>query len=145
MPVLPCPDCGRDVSTMAPACPHCGRPSPGLTSPVGAPAAAPLREQTLWTGTPSATLLAGYVAGIVLTLVLIPLFAHFFSSTMPDYDRAAGLVRVGWIIAAILTFVQVIALLVAWIRLRSTTYTVTSQRVLTEQGIFSKTVGEIDL
>jgi uncharacterized membrane protein YdbT with pleckstrin-like domain len=130
---------------MAPACPHCGRPSPATTSPVGAPAAAPLREQTLWTGTPSATLLAGYIAGIVLTLVLIPLFAHFFSSTMPDEDRAAGLVRIGWIIAAILTFVQIIALLVAWIRLRSTTYTVTNQRVLTEQGIFSKTVGEIDL
>ena len=131
---------------MAPACPHCGRPSPATTSPVGAPAfAAPLSEQTLWSGTPSATLLAGYFFGIVLTMVLIPLFAHFFASTMPDADRAAGLIRTGWIIAAILTFIQVIALVIAWIRLRSTTYTVTNQRVLTEQGIFSKTVGEIDL
>ena len=27
MPVAPCPDCGKDVSTAAPNCPHCGRPT----------------------------------------------------------------------------------------------------------------------
>lgn len=145
MPVITCPDCNRDVSTMALACPHCGRPSPASTSPVGTPAAAPVREKTLWTGTPSATLLAGYIAGIVLTLVLIPLAAHFFSATMPDEVQADGVVNVGWVITAILTLVQAIALVVAWMRLRSTMYTVTNQRVLIEQGIFSKTVGEIDL
>lgn len=26
MPLIKCPDCGKDVSTMAQACPHCGRP-----------------------------------------------------------------------------------------------------------------------
>lgn len=26
MPVSPCPDCGKEVSTLAQACPHCGRP-----------------------------------------------------------------------------------------------------------------------
>jgi len=26
MPLIPCPDCGREVSTSAPACIHCGRP-----------------------------------------------------------------------------------------------------------------------
>lgn len=144
MPVTTCPDCGRDVSTMASACPHCGRPSPASTLPVGGPAAAPPREKTLWTGTPSATLLAGYIAGIVLTVVLVPLAAHFFSATMPDEVRAQGIKNAGWAIAAVLTTVLLIALIVAWMRLRSTMYTITNQRVLVEQGIFSKTVGEID-
>lgn len=26
MPLVPCPDCGRQLSTEAPACPQCGRP-----------------------------------------------------------------------------------------------------------------------
>jgi len=26
MPLIKCPDCGRDVSDLAPACPNCGRP-----------------------------------------------------------------------------------------------------------------------
>lgn len=27
MPLIPCPDCGRDVSPSASACPNCGRPA----------------------------------------------------------------------------------------------------------------------
>lgn len=34
MPLLQCPDCGKDVSTMAPACPHCGRPMTLAPEPV---------------------------------------------------------------------------------------------------------------
>lgn len=29
-----CPDCGQDVSSTAPACPHCGRPSRRNSSPI---------------------------------------------------------------------------------------------------------------
>jgi uncharacterized membrane protein YdbT with pleckstrin-like domain len=64
---------------------------------------------------------------------------------MQDEFQAARLVRFGWIAAAILAVVQLIAFLVTWIRLHSTKYTVTTQRVLIEQGVFSKTVDEIDL
>jgi uncharacterized membrane protein YdbT with pleckstrin-like domain len=64
---------------------------------------------------------------------------------MPEMDRAAGMVRFGWLATAILVAIQSIALLVAWVRLRSTMYRVTNQRVLVEQGVFSKTVDEIDL
>jgi membrane protein YdbS with pleckstrin-like domain len=144
MPVISCPDCGRDVSTLATACPHCGRPSPAGTAPIGSPAAAK-KEETLWKGTPSTILLTGYVIGIVVVLVAIPLLAYFFASTMPDPARAANMVAFGWIAASALAGVLLIALLVAWIRIRSTRYTVTNQRVLIEQGIFSKTVDEIDL
>ena len=141
MPVITCPDCGRDVSTMATACPHCGRPSPaGMTPLAGIPG--PVRkEETLWQGTPSVALLAGHFAGIVLVLVAIPLFTLFIASGSPD----PGLKNLGWIATAILIAIQSIALVVAWIRLRSTMYRVTNQRVLVEQGIFSKTVDEIDL
>lgn len=27
MALVKCADCGKDISTSAPACPHCGRPS----------------------------------------------------------------------------------------------------------------------
>jgi uncharacterized membrane protein YdbT with pleckstrin-like domain len=141
MPVISCPDCGRDVSTIATACPHCGRPSPAGLSPMAAPQAQ-VREETIWKGTPSPTLLMGQIAGIVLTLIVLPLLARFFASGMPD---PAGLISVTWLITAALVVVQAIALLVAWIRLRSTQYTVTNQRVLIEQGVFSKSVDEIDL
>lgn len=105
----------------------------------------PRKEETLWQGTPSITLLLGHFAGIVLVLVAVPLLAYFFASTIPEMERAAGMRRFGWITTAIVVFIQVIALAVAWIRLRSTMYRVTNQRVLVEQGVFSKTVDEIDL
>lgn len=145
MPVISCPDCGRDVSTIATACPHCGRPSPAGTAPIGSPVTTPKKEETLWRGTPSTLLLAGYILGIVLVLVVIPFLAHFFARTMPDLERAANMVAFGWISAFALAGVLLIAFLVAWIRIRSTQYTITNQRVLIEQGIFSKTVDEIDL
>ena len=144
MPVIACPDCGRDVSTLAPVCPHCGRPSPAGNTPLPAGTPAP-QEQTLWHGSPSTTLLMPHIAGIVVVLVAVPLFVHFFASTMPDEERASSMIGFGWIATALIVALQVIALIVAWVRLRSTTYTVSNQRVLIEQGVFSKTVDEIDL
>ena len=29
MPLIECPDCGQQISSLAPACPHCGRPAEG--------------------------------------------------------------------------------------------------------------------
>jgi uncharacterized membrane protein YdbT with pleckstrin-like domain len=129
---------------MATACPHCGRPSPAGTMPLSTPVA-PVAEQTLWHGTPSPTLLAGHVLMILVVLIGIPLLTRFFGSTMPDEARAASMIRFGWIATALLLTLQLIALTVAWIRLRATTYTITNQRVLIEQGVFTKTVDEIDL
>jgi len=103
-----------------------------------------VQEETLWQGTPSATLLIGHIAGIVFVLIAIPLLAHFFAKTM-DFEKAAGMISFGWWCTAILVFVQGIALFVAWMRLRSTMYRVTNQRVIVEEGIFSKKVDEIDL
>ena len=144
MPVISCPDCGRDVSTLATSCPHCGRPSPAGTAPLMGAPPQPVQEETLWQGTPSATLLIGHIAGIVFVLIAIPLLARFFASGM-DFEKAVGMSRFGWLATGILVFIQLLALLVAWIRLRSTQYRVTNQRVIVEEGIFSKKVFESDL
>ena len=37
MGTVPCPDCGREVSEIAPSCPHCGRPLGASPSPEPAP------------------------------------------------------------------------------------------------------------
>jgi len=147
MPVVHCPDCGRDVSTLAPACPHCGRPSPGLSAPgvaAAAAAAPPVQEQTIWSGTPSPITLIGHVLGMVAVLVLIPLFAGFMAKSMDPY-QAERFRHAAWIITLIIVAVQLISFFIALMRVRSTTYTVTNQRIMIEQGILSKSVGEIDL
>lgn len=147
MPVIACPDCGRDVSTLAPACPHCGRPSPaGFAQPPLSAPAHTTAEETLWRGTPSPILLIGKIALLLFILIAIPLVAYFFASTVADdLDKARNIRTAGWVIAAILALAQVVALVVAWLKLRSTLYIVTNQRVMIEEGIFSKTVNEIDL
>lgn len=136
MPVIACPDCAREVSTLAPACPHCGRPSPaGTALPIGQAAfAQAAKEETLWRGTPSPTLLIGKIALLVLILVAIPLLARFFE-----------MMTAGWVLAAVLGVVQLVVVIVAWMKLRTTIYVVTNQRMIIEQGILSKSVNEIDL
>lgn len=57
MPLTTCPDCGREVSTAAPACIHCGRPLAEPASP--AAYAAPDRP------------MAGIVTALVLGTLLI--------------------------------------------------------------------------
>ena len=146
MPVIACPDCGRDVSTLAPVCPHCGRPSPSEFAAPSAPAAHTTKEETLWRGTPSPILLIGKIATLVLIVVAIPLIAYFFASTVTyDLVKAGNIRRTGWVIAAILGAVQLVVVIVAWMKLRTTMYIVTNQRVVVEQGIVTKTVNEIDL
>ncbi len=116
------------VPPVAPGAPHAGR------------------EETLWRGTPSPILLVGKMAVLVLTLIALPLGAYFFASTFSyDLEKAGDIRTAGWVITAILVAVQLVALAVAWLKLRSTLYIITNQRVMIEQGIVSKTVNEIDL
>jgi hypothetical protein len=121
MPVVTCPDCGRDVSTMALACPHCGRPSSPTS--YAAPAAVPL----------------------ILTAILIPLAAGFIASQTNDLEMSGRITKIGWLIAAIAVFWQFVTFLIVMVRLQSTTYTITNQRVMIERGMLSKSLNEIDL
>jgi membrane protein YdbS with pleckstrin-like domain len=141
MPVISCPDCGHDVSTLAPACPHCGRPSPAAKMTAAAAAGPALPEETLWRGTPAWTLLIGQVAAIALTLVGVPVIAHYAGQAIGD-PRIAG---VGWWVAAALVLIELIRFVSGLISLRSTLYTITNQRVMIETGLMTKSLNEIDL
>ena len=146
MPVIACPDCGKDVSTMAPACPHCGRPSPAGTVPITA-ATAPRAavEETLWRGNPSAMRLIGRIVGIVLILAVVPWIFHLAAAQTPDLERSANIVRIGWWITALLALFEIVRFFLALAHLRSTLYTITNQRVMIERGLLTKSLSEIDL
>ena len=139
MPVIACPDCGRDVSTLAPVCPHCGRPSPAGTTPIAPLAALTTPEQTLWRGTPSPVKLVGRIVEIVIIVIAVPLLFRWMSATNP------GLMTIGWLVTGVLVAVEVIRFFSALIHLRSTLYTITNQRVMIEKGLLSKSLSEIDL
>ena len=145
MPVISCPDCGKDVSTIAASCPHCGRPSPAGTAPIAAAAVRPLDEETLWRGSPSRTLLLGKVVMLVVTLLAIPAIAHLLASHASSVEAAAQAARIGWMVAAGLVIVQLSLLILALARLRNTLYTITNQRVIIETGMLTKSLSEIDL
>ena len=145
MPVIACPDCARDVSTIASSCPHCGRPSPAGTSPIGETALPPQKEETLWKGTPAWSLLAGKILTIVLTLIVIPVLANFAAKSSPDLEAGAKLISAGWWLTAALVLVQLALFGLALARLLSTLYTITNQRVMIETGLLTKALSEIDL
>ena len=145
MPVITCPDCGREVSTLATACPHCGRPSPAGFAPITGPAAPAVAEETLWRGSPSWRVLIGKVALMILTVIVVPFAASFIASRTADLVMSGHIMKVGWWVTVIAVLLQMVAFLIAMMRLQSTLYTVTSQRVMTEQGILSKSLSEIDL
>jgi hypothetical protein len=146
MPVITCPDCGREVSTLAPTCPHCGRPSPGLSAPAGAMAAAPTagQEETLWRGSPSLVVLLGHVAMMLVVLIGVPLIAGLAASKAGD-PNAPHIRHFGWLITLLILTIQLVYFLIALMKQRSTVYTVTNQRIMIEQGVFSKSLSEIDL
>ena len=144
MPVIACPDCSRDVSTLATSCPHCGRPM--AAGPNVLPLAAEIHdppsiaaEETLWKGTPSTVVLLGHVFWMALALVVLPLLARFFADTEPNA------IRNGWWLAISVVLLLAIRLLFAYFRIVSTIYTVTNQRVMIERGLLSKSLSEIDL
>src|SRR6185295_1717759 len=121
MPVISCPDCGHDVSTLAPVCPHCGRPSPAGTTPItAATAPRPVAEETLWRGNPSAMKLIGRIVGIVLILIVVPVVFHFAAARSLDVETSAKIVKTGWWITAILVLFELIRFFMALLVLRST-------------------------
>ena len=145
MPVLACPDCGHDVSTLAPACPHCGRPMNAPQAALQVPPTSVGPEETLWKGTPSPKVLIGRVIGLVVIVILIPLAAHWLAAHTNAIDQQETIVKVGWWLTGVVFLIQLVRLIVALMRIRSTLYTITTQRILIENGILSKSVNEIDL
>jgi uncharacterized membrane protein YdbT with pleckstrin-like domain len=109
------------------------------------PAAVPMSEETLWKGSPSWRVLIGKVVVMILAVIIIPAAAIFIASHTADVEMSGRITKIGWWVTAIILVWQLIAFLIAMMRLQSTLYTVTNQRILIEQGMLSKSVNEIDL
>ena len=109
------------------------------------PLVSPAREETLWQGAPSAVVLLGHAAGILAVIIAVPLIAWLAAQGSRDLESAANATRLGWLVTGAIVLLQLIALAVAWARLRSVVYTVTNQRVTIESGLLAKAFSEIDL
>lgn len=155
MALLPCPECGQQVSTEAVSCPHCGRPSPAGSLPgvlsVGA-AAVPVPEHSLWEGNPSMALLYGKLLRLILQFLVLAVIGYFAIAkglpalTYPFVVEHADQFELGIIGLLILACVPAIfALFMAAARNRTTRYRVTNQRIVIESGLFSRSLDEIDL
>src|SRR5581483_2128439 len=108
-----------------------------------APPAKP--EETLWHGTPSGRILMGRAAAIVSTPIVIMVLAYVAASMTADLETKGQIVRAGWWIVGTLVLVQAIGVVVKLLRIRGTMYTITTQRIIIEEGLLSKSVREIDL
>lgn len=167
MPLTRCLDCGKDVSSLAPACPGCGRPMaappPAPESALAAPAGGPPAgaEQTLWEGRPSpmlAILRATLRTAIALAiapgaLCALQLFAYSDRNPalrdMLDWYRAADrhvpLIWVAIALAAVIVVNGLARVLHALKESWGQYYRVTTQRIVSQMGILSKDIDEIDL
>jgi uncharacterized membrane protein YdbT with pleckstrin-like domain len=82
---------------------------------------------------------------MVLTLIVIPIAAGYVASHTADLEMSERITKIGWYATALLLLIQLVGFLFAMLRLQSTLYAVSNQRVLIEQGILSKSLSEIDL
>ncbi len=108
-----------------------------------APIAGP--EETLWKGTPSPRVLVGRVIGLIVIVIAIPWAAHWLAGRTNAIDQQASIVKIGWWVTGIIFLIQLVRLVIALMRIRSTQYTITTQRILIENGVLSKSLHEIDL
>jgi membrane protein YdbS with pleckstrin-like domain len=142
MPLTTCPDCGREISTAAPACPHCGRPNAPVVAAPAAAAPSPSAEQTLWRGSPSWLLLLGKLIWLAIVIIVVPAALVWANNRfLPDPQ----VMRIVWIVVAGAIVWRAVHVVIALMRIRSTLYTVTNQRVIVESGIAEKTVEDVDL
>ena len=146
MPVIACPDCGRDVSTIAPTCPHCGRPSPaGLAAIPATGTPPPVAEETQWRGSPSSKLLIGRIVAIIVVVIAVPLLTRFAAASTADLEMSSRISRIGWLATLALFLILATRFVIGLILLRSTLYTITNQRVMIETGLLTKGLSEIDM
>ena len=163
MALVPCPDCGKPMSTQAPTCPQCGyapATGPVRIAAVGeAPRDGGRRTETvIWEGNPSLRLLLVQIlrtlivatAAIVAAILVHPLAVSFFEDLSagkggrgPRDGSPATLILM--VIVGSYLVIRVIVLSTSVMRLRTTKYRLTNQRLVVEQGILSRTLDEVDL
>jgi membrane protein YdbS with pleckstrin-like domain len=144
MALINCPDCGREVSDQAVACPRCGYPvaakrDAGAAPDTPAPAAAPEeQEQVIWQGSPSQLVNTKTYAFCLLAVAFIAVtpwaLDHYFGGIPP---------QVYWVMVFALLPLAVAGW--RWLQIRSHRYELTTERVRIETGVLSKTQEVIEL
>ncbi len=156
MPLVTCPDCGRQVSSAAATCPQCNRP---LGTPLVPPAAGPVAaEEIAWEGVPSVKAMLGEISNTALFAIGLPIAAALLFA--PGLSLISGLGRdmahtvtdnrstlQTVITAAVVALVVLRLAKLAWhvAALRSHRYRVSNQRILIESGVLSKRIDEVDM
>src|SRR5712692_3553709 len=115
MALVKCPDCGHDVSTAASACPNCGRPMAAMAAPTPQ-TAPPVKEETLWHGTPSWLLLFGKVVLAFVVAIVLILIYYF------GYQFLAPYGTIVWIVIAVVMIWPIAAILIDFARINTTLY-----------------------
>lgn len=111
---------------------------------VAAPAPPPpppssVKEETLWRGTPSLLLALGKILGLAILAIVLPVIVYLAAGMLTAYGPVV------WLIVAAALLWQLIVVVIAIARIKTTLYNVTNQRVMIETGLTSKSVDEIDL
>ena len=161
MALVPCPECGKQMSDQAPSCPHCGYAPPGGPVRFAAVGAATpdagRRETVIWEGSPSLKLLLVQVlrtlilatAAVVAAILVHPLAVSFFEDLSSGRGRTRGdgspATLILMVIVGSYLVIRAIVLSTSVMRLRTTKYRLTNQRLVVEQGILSRTLDEVDL
>jgi hypothetical protein len=161
MALVPCPECKAQVSPAAASCPRCGFPFGGATMPgtvFQGGRAAPANEESLWEGAPSLKALAVSMVATGLFAIVVPLVVYLGYTPLRDLiahasTDAAGLVADHeegartFLMLVVIALVAARALRLGWrmLALRSHRYGVSTQRIMVESGVFSKTIAEIDV
>ena len=97
------------------------------------------KEETLWHGTPSWLLLLGKIIRALIVAIVLPLIYYFGRDFLAQYSTYV------WLIIAIAILWQIVEVFIALTRIKTTIYTITTQRVILERGITTKSVEDIDL
>jgi membrane protein YdbS with pleckstrin-like domain len=161
MALVPCPECGKQMSDQAPSCPHCGYAPPGGPVRFAAVGAATpdagRRETVIWEGSPSLKLLLVQVlrtlilatAAVVAAILVHPLAVSFFEDLSAKGGRGprdgSPATLILMVIVGSYLVIRAIVLSTSVMRLRTTRYRLTNQRLVVEQGILSRTLDEVDL
>jgi uncharacterized membrane protein YdbT with pleckstrin-like domain len=156
MPLVTCPDCGRQVSTAAATCPQCNRPlAPQVLAPTPGTLAA---EQIVWEGVPSLKAMIVEFAVTAFYAIALPIVAALAFD--PLLSLVAGLGRPARDLVetnrpTIKTVVILLVVVVVGLRalklaahvavLRSHRYRVSNQRIVVESGALSKRIDEVDM
>ncbi|MGA9523083.1 MAG: PH domain-containing protein [Myxococcaceae bacterium] len=103
-------------------------------------------EQTIWKGSPSwRALFSRLLALAVVLVVLPPALSAIVDRVAPGTLGAEEASKaVGWTVGALFAY-ELLRFLGRVVRVASTRYTLTNQRLIVEGGALSRQIGEIDL